>query len=40
LFGVSYAISSKVQIRGALSFPAWNPRNFDNGATIGFLYHF
>ena len=40
LFGVSYAISSKVKIRGALSCPAWNPRDFDNGATIDFLDHF
>lgn len=39
-FGLSYAITPQLEIRGAISFPAWNPREFDNGATVGLIYHF
>jgi hypothetical protein len=40
IFGVSYSITPKLQLRASLGFPAWNPREFDNAATVGFLYHF
>ncbi len=40
LFGVSYLITSEWEIRAALQFPLFEPREFDNGYVIGLIYHF
>ena len=40
ILGASYSITPHVEVRGALTFPAWNPREFDNGVIVGFVYHF
>ena len=40
LFGVSYSVSSQMEIRAAISVPAWNPRAFENAVTLGLIYHF
>ena len=40
IFGAAYSITPHVEIRGGLTFPAWNPREFDNGLIVGLIYHF
>jgi hypothetical protein len=29
-----------MEIRAAISVPAWNPREFENAVTLGLIYHF
>ncbi|MBM4030463.1 MAG: hypothetical protein FJ291_01600 [Planctomycetes bacterium] len=40
ILGASYSLSPHVEVRGALMFPAWNPRDLDGGAILGLIYHF
>jgi len=40
ILGASYSLSPHVEVRAALTFPAWNPREFDNGAIFSLIYHF
>lgn len=40
ILGASYSITPHVEVRGALTFPAWNPREFDNGFIVSLIYHF
>lgn len=40
IFGASYSLTPHLEVRAALTFPAWNPREFDNGAIFGLVYHF
>jgi hypothetical protein len=40
ILGASYSLSPHLELRCALTLPAWNPREFDNGAIFGVIYHF
>lgn len=40
LFGPSYLITSHLEIRGALQFPLFNPREFDNAYIFSLIHHF
>ena len=41
LLGVSYTLSHHSwQLRGSVSFPAWNPGEFNSLFTVGLIWHF
>lgn len=40
LFGVTYALTGSWEVRAALQFPLWKPRELDNGCILGLVHHF
>ena len=40
LFGASYTVSPRLEVRGAVVLPAWTPRDFDAGVIVGVIFHF
>jgi len=40
LFGVTYLVTSHVEIRTGRQFPLFKPREFDNAYLLGLVYHF
>jgi hypothetical protein len=40
LFGAGYALTDRVELRGAMLFPMFKPRDFDNGYQFGVVFHF
>jgi hypothetical protein len=40
LLGVSYTLSPQLALRGSVSFPAWNPSEFNSLFTVGLIFHF
>ena len=40
ILGASYAVSPDVELRAAATFPAWRPREFDQGVIVGLIVHF
>ncbi|MFD2256043.1 hypothetical protein ACFSSA_05085 [Luteolibacter algae] len=40
LLGISYGLSSRLDIRAAYEFPLTSPEDFDHGVVTGIIYHF
>ncbi|MDP6478879.1 MAG: hypothetical protein QGI75_02425 [Phycisphaerales bacterium] len=40
LLGASYMVTPQLALRGSVSFPAWNPREFNSKFTVGLIWHF
>jgi hypothetical protein len=40
ILGASYTITPHVEVRGALSLPAWSPSEFDQRVILGLVIHF
>lgn len=40
IFGASWSVSPRLEVRGGVVLPAWTPREFDAGAIFGVIVHF
>lgn len=40
VLGASYSLTSHLELRGGVTFPAWKPREFDVGLIAGIIWHF
>jgi len=40
LLGASYTLTPQLALRGSVSFPAWNPGEFNSMFTVGLIWHF